>query len=278
MKISVLVENSACEGFRCEHGLSLLVDFNSEKYLIDTGASGLFSENSKKMGIDLKTVKTGFLSHAHYDHSGGYKEFFEANQEAKVYLQSASKRNCFYKIVGPLKKNIGIPNGTLDKYNDRFEYVDGYLDLGNGVYLLPHSTPGLEATGRKCRMYTKIEGNVVPDDFSHEQTIVFDNPEGLVLISSCSHAGVENIIEEVKEKFDKKILAFFGGFHMMGAAGANSCRMSKMDVMAVGKNLMGSSEAVFYSGHCTGTVAFPWLKEVMGERLQAMHTGMMVEI
>lgn len=279
MKVKVLVENSNCEGFGSEHGLSILVLHHGKEYLIDTGASGLYSENAKKMGVDLAGTDVAFLSHAHYDHSGGYKEFFKINKKATVYLQEAARYKYFYKIVGPVKKYIGIPKGILEEYRERFSLVDGYLSLEDGVYVLPHTTKGLEERGKHAHMYSVKENQTLVDDFSHEQTVVFEDGEELVLFNSCSHGGVENIIEEVKERFpDKKIKAFFGGFHMMGALGTNTCSFTKEQVQKVAARIKDSSEAVFYSGHCTGTVAYEWLEEVMGERLQALHAGLEVEI
>ncbi len=278
MKVTVLVENSAKEGFGCEHGLSLLVEYKGKKYIVDTGASALFSDNADKLGMDLAEVEAGFLSHAHYDHSGGYEALFARNKTAKIYLQSASKDKYYFKILGPVKKYIGIPKGLLEENADRFEYVDGYRDFGNGIYILPHTSKDLYKRGEHAHMYAMREGKTVVDSFDHEQTVVFETGEGLVLFNSCSHGGVENIIEEVKEVFPgKAIKAFFGGFHMMGALGPGTCSFNEAQVKEVGEKLRKSSNAVFYSGHCTGEVAFKWLKEVLGDRLVAFSAGMTIE-
>ena len=42
--------------------------------------------------------------------------------------------------------------------------------------------------------------------------------------------------------------------------------------------LLESSDAVFYSGHCTGSIAFGWLKEIMEDRLEAMASGKVFEV
>lgn len=42
MKLTVLVENTAPEELSKEWGLSILVEYEGKKYLLDTGASGLF--------------------------------------------------------------------------------------------------------------------------------------------------------------------------------------------------------------------------------------------
>ncbi|MBQ0058440.1 MAG: MBL fold metallo-hydrolase, partial [Lachnospiraceae bacterium] len=238
MRLQILVENTSMGEFTGEHGLSVYVEHAGKKYLIDTGATGLYSENAKKLDVDLSEIDAAFLSHAHYDHSGGYNEFFAANGKVKVYLQSAAKIKQYFKIAGPIKKYIGIPEGILERYVDRFEYVDGYKDMGDGVYILPHTTPGLSKRGQHAHMYGMINGKPVVDDFAHEQTVVFEEEDGLYCFNSCSHGGVDNIIEEVKQVFpNKPIKAFIGGFHMMGTLGVKTCSFSEEEVKQVASKL-----------------------------------------
>ncbi|MCF0241946.1 MAG: hypothetical protein HUK25_04870 [Treponema sp.] len=65
---------------------------------------------------------------------------------------------------------------------------------------------------------------------------------------------------------------------MMGPTGPDSCSFSKEDVQKVAEQIKNGCDAVFYSGHCTGSVAYEYLKEVLGERLQKLHSGLEVEI
>ncbi|MDO5145664.1 MAG: MBL fold metallo-hydrolase [Eubacteriales bacterium] len=279
MKVHILVENTSCGECAGEHGLSLYIEHEGKNYLIDTGATGLFSENAEKMGVDLAEIDEAFLSHAHYDHSGGFREFFAQNQKAKVYLQEACKKKYYYKITESAKKYIGIPADILDIYEDRFVYVDGYRKLGDGVFICPHTTPQLWERGRRAHMFGILDATITADDFAHEQTIVFEEKGGLYLFNSCSHGGVENVIEEIKAQFPGKVIkAFFGGFHMMGAKGVDSCNFTEEEVKQVGSTLLRTSGAVFYTGHCTGNVAGVWLKEVMGDRFKPFHSGMEVEV
>lgn len=279
MIIKVLIENNAGEGLCAEHGLCLYVEYNHRFYLIDSGSSELFAINASKMGINLDKIDVAFLSHAHYDHSSGYPKFFEQNKYAKVYLQKEARNKQYFKIAGPIKKYIGIPKGMLDEYADRFEYIDGAAKIEEGIYVVPHSADGILERAKHTHMCVVIDGKTKYDDFKHEQTIVFEEADGLVCFNSCSHSGVDIAISEVQKAFpDKRIKAYVGGFHMMGIAGANSCSYSKEEVQNVAKQLSQLSDTKFLSGHCTGTIAYDWLKEILGNQLEAFHSGKVIEV
>lgn len=279
MIVKVLVENTDGDGLCGEHGLCLYVEYKGKKFLIDSGASELFAVNADKMGIDLDEIDTAFLSHAHYDHSGGYKEFFRRNKHAKVHLQKASVNQQYFKIAGPIKKYIGIPKGLLEEYADRFEFTDGEAEIEKGIYIVPHSSDGIIERAKHTHMCIETDGKIQFDDFRHEQTVVFEESDGLVCFNSCSHSGVDIAIDEIKRAFpDKKIKAYIGGFHMMGLTGASSCSYNRDEVQAVASKLVRSGDTRFYSGHCTGTIAYMWLKEALGNRLDALYSGKVFEV
>ena len=66
--ISVIVDNKACNGIRGEWGLSILVEYAEKKILLDAGASNLFLDNMKRLGVNIEEIDYATLSHAHYDH------------------------------------------------------------------------------------------------------------------------------------------------------------------------------------------------------------------
>lgn len=156
MTITALVENQDHNNLCGEHGLAVWITYQGKNYLLDTGATGLFSENARKMGIDLKTAELAVLSHGHYDHSGGYEAFFELNKDAKVYLQETVKERC-YSLGEKGKRYIGIPEGILEKYAERFVFVKEKVMLDQGVWLLPHTLSNLAEKGEETHMYREGE-------------------------------------------------------------------------------------------------------------------------
>lgn len=253
-----------------EWGLSLHIEEKGKVYLLDTGASSLFSENAEKLGIDLSAVDTGILSHSHYDHSDGMDKFFSLNTRAHFYISSECEDNCYGKRF-IFSKYIGIKKGLTKKYEDRIIRVKGSIKLCDGVHLICHTSENLQTIGKRAGLYKKINGKLTPDDFSHEQSLVFEAEKGLVIFNSCSHAGPENIIREIKSAFpEKNIYAYFGGLHLY--------KSSEDEIRRMGKVLKESSVQRIVTGHCTGNKAYGILKDILGDRLEQLSVGKVTEI
>ena len=166
-RITVIVDNKADNGLSGEWGLSILIEKDDVKVLLDTGGSDLFATNMAKLGYDIADVDYAVLSHAHYDHSLGMRKFFESNSKAKFYLRESAAENCYAGLY-IFKKYIGIPKHITKDHKDRIEYVSGDYRLCDGVYLIPHKTPGLEKAGMREKMLVKRNRKWQSDDFSHE--------------------------------------------------------------------------------------------------------------
>ena len=97
MKWTVLTDNRSKDpSFKTEHGLSILLETSRSRILLDTGASDVFIDNAKRMGIDLGAVDYVFISHGHNDHAGGLRYFMEVNKKAKVIVSPESVNGMFY--------------------------------------------------------------------------------------------------------------------------------------------------------------------------------------
>lgn len=274
MKLTVLMENTACDGFACEHGLSLLIQWRGHTLLLDTGSSDLFLQNADALGVDLGQVEVAALSHSHYDHSGGFEGFFRRNAQAPVYLQRLAEERCFRQKQDGSFRYIGLPEGLLDAHPDRFRWVEGEAQLWDGAWLLPHTLPNLTEKGKMARMYReRRNGQMGPDDFRHEQSLVLETEAGLVLFNSCSHAGADDIVEEVAARFpDKPLAAFVGGFHLMVSGHPEWMAVPEPRVRQMGQRLRAAGVQV-YTGHCTGAAAYRVLQEELGEHLHPLHAG-----
>ena len=84
-----------------------------------------------------------------------------------------------------------------------------------------------------------------------------------VVFSACSHKGVLNIVSWLKPD------VFVGGFHFFHEDvqdGANKT----LDQVA---GFLNAQPCVYYTGHCTGTPQYAYLKKRMGDRLHGLSTG-----
>lgn len=278
MKIQVLIDNIAsCCGSRKlfgEWGLSVYVEFEGKRYLLDTGASHLFAKNAGVMGVDLSKIDMGVLSHAHFDHSDGMARFFALNKTAPFYLRKGAGENCYHahKLLGRFTYHeyIGIHKGFLKRFADRIRFAEGDVQIAPNVYLVPHKTPGLESIGERAHLSVKENGKYRYDSFDHEQSLVFDTPKGLFVMNSCSHGGADNIVKEIEATFPgKKIYAILGGFHLF--------RYKDEVVRAFAERLRELDVQKIYTGHCTGNRAFEILREVLGDRAEQMRCGLTIE-
>ena len=134
MQVKVLVENDSVKGYRSEHGLSLYIEKDGKKYLLDVGESRKFAFNAKKMGVDIEDIDAVFISHNHIDHMGGLGAFFKKNTKAKVYIKAAAKRAHYYKKIAGGYIDIGS-NKWMEKFPERFVFVEDHMDI-DGIHLL----------------------------------------------------------------------------------------------------------------------------------------------
>ena len=260
MKVTVLVDNNDGEGLKGEWGLSFYIQYEGTTVLLDAGLSPLFATNARKLGINLNNVDMAVLSHAHDDHANGLDTFLDLNDHAKLYVAEGCEENC-YDRHGLIYKYAGIPRGIMKRRTDRIVKASPDTMIANGVRLLGHSTPGLEKLGLAEKMYLK-QGfmKYIPDDFRHEQSLIFELGDGVAVFNSCSHAGADNIINEAMAAYPgKRIVAMIGGFHLF----------NKDDeyVRAFARRVGDTGVESVITGHCTGKKAMGILREELGGKV-----------
>lgn len=264
MHIKILVDNNTRDTLSAEWGLSLFIEYEGHKILLDAGTTGIFADNARQLGIAPEEIEFAVLSHAHYDHADGLERFFQENRKAKCYIRSCCGEDCYDRIKD---KYIGIRSGLLEAFADRFIRIEGEYELLPGVRLLPHRTKGLCELGKKVGMYRFRDGVWEPDDFSHEQSLVFEAEKGLVICNSCCHGGAGNIIEEAKQAYPgRKVYALIGGLHLYKA--------SEEEVMQLISDIRETGIEKIYTGHCTGERAMEILRRELGDTVEQIYTGM----
>ena len=274
VNIKILLENSSVNE-QCEsaHGLSVFIKYNNENILLDTGPDNKFIKNAKLMGVDLTSVNYLFLSHNHYDHTGGINDFIEVNNSASVYIMD-DINNRYYKK----KYFIPVFIGTkLDKkYYSRVNHVKEDLIINNKIYFLKNTATVNEKPTANKALFKKEKGRIVNDTFDHEGILVLEDNNELLIFDSCSHNGVLNIIETVKTKIpDKLIRSYTGGLHLSNPGTEKHENHEYLDYLI---KQIKNMNIRLYTGHCTGRFALDYMKEKLGDMMQEINTGMELSI
>ncbi len=265
MLATVLTDNTAREPLCGEWGLSIFIEHNGHKILLDTGETDLFLQNARKLNVPIEDAEYGVLSHAHYDHSDGMPAFFEANQKAQFMLRAAAKQKCYDLRTDP-PKYIGIRDGILETYKDRITYLDTDVELYPGARVIGHHTAGLAQQGERASMFVPAGDGWQPDAFAHEQSLVLEVDGGIAVFSSCTHAGAEAVVREAMECFPgRAVRALIGGLHLF--------IRTEDEVRALAAQLRRLGVEKIITGHCTGDSALAVLKEELGDAVETLYCG-----
>ncbi len=270
MKIITLVENSPGNDCKGEHGLSFYIETKKHKLLMDFGSSDLLLKNSYLLDADLKQVDICILSHGHYDHAGGILPFSEVNSTAKIYLKSTAGGE-YYNLSHGYDKYIGIDKEILNLKQCVFVSDDYKID--DELFLFTNITGRKYPAKGNLHLKQKIQGEFLQDTFEHEQCLVISQGNQKVLLSGCAHNGIINILDRYFEIFQAYPDIVISGFHLMQKT--EYAIEDIQNIQEIARELLKTG-ALFYTGHCTGEEAFPILKELMGDKLQRLHSGMRV--
>ena len=270
MHIVTLMENTAgAPGCSFEHGLSFYAETAHHKILLDTGASDGFIRNAELLGVDLAQVDTVILSHGHYDHCGGVMAFARIDPEARIYLRDDAGAD-FYNVSDGIRY-IGIDKDILSLPQlvpvSRNLAIDEEIDIFTNI------------TGRRCysasndALRIRLGDRYKPDPFRHEMCTVLHDGGKNYLFSGCAHNGILNILDSYHGLFGGWPDVVLTGFHFMKKTEHTDAE--KRNILEVAREL-SAMPTVFYSGHCTGEAAFAMMKEIMGDQLHALHSGLTV--
>ena len=165
MKITIVYDNETLrDDCRADWGFSALVEFENRKILFDTGANGkILLDNMKKLAIDPTEISAVFISHSHWDHTGGLEDFFKINPAAELFVPAsyrppeiAQKVN-YISEAGEIFKNI-YSTGELNN-NEQSMAIN--TDKGI-VVIVGCSHPGIDnilnAASQFGRVYAIIGG------------------------------------------------------------------------------------------------------------------------
>ena len=268
-EVTVLVEDTVhCPELCAEHGLAVLVEWEDNLILYDTGQSDLLLQNAERMSLDLRGISQVVLSHGHYDHTGGLVPLLRRARKAAVVAHPNIFDRKFVKEKDGISREIGIPFSRSEVEK---------ACAGLHLQVLPREiVPGIYATGEIGRE-TDFEGpesdffigfgpDERQDSLLDDQALVVDTRSGLVVLVGCAHAGIINTLRHVRQMFPRRRIAILaGGMHLASTPSERILRtvegMKEFEVKRI------------VAGHCTGWKPICSLAAAFGDRFSRLTVG-----
>ncbi len=274
MKIINLVENTEGEAHcRAEHGLSFYIETKKHKILMDSGQSDLLIENAQKLGVDLSKVDTVFLSHGHYDHSGGIIPFSKINKTASIYIKEDAFGDYYSTNYGAEPKYIGIDPQIKELSQIKIIRENMRIDEELSVFAGIGNDRPWPLTNK--RLYKKVDNEMINDDFEHEQCLVISQDGENYLFSGCAHHGILNVLDRYKEIYGGEPDYVFSGFHTMRK---NSYSDDDISYILDTAEELRKYKTKFYTCHCTGEKPYEAMKKILKDQIEYVHCGDTVDI
>lgn len=262
IQVTTLSENTAGRvNLLAEWGLSILIEADDYRILLDTGLSFSAAYNAITLGIDLSQIDEIVFSHGHFDHTGGLPHILKM-------------------LRGPVEV-IAHPDIWALKYARRPERVEEYIGV-------PFSKEAAETLGASFNLtrepvwisenivtsgeipmtteyekidpilYVKEKGELKPDPLWDDQALFLKSVRGLIIILGCTHRGIINTIRHAQKLTGvESIYAVIGGTHLISAS-PQRMDSTITELQNFGVQRLGVS-------HCTGLPASAILAHMFGE-------------
>ena len=277
IKITVLCENLVGKLVGSgEHGFSAFIEMDKGNYLFDTGSGRSIVSNSLTLNKDLKSIRKIFLSHGHYDHTGGLSEVLKLKGKVDVHAHPhvfLDRIAVFKEEDREIKRFIGIhyKKRYLESLGANFVFNTDFTEVEKGLFLTGEVPRQTNFEKADPRLFSEMDDAMTHDLFLDDQSLILDTDKGIVLILGCAHSGMINIINHVINKTGKeKFHAILGGTHLDFLTPEQLEESIKsLKMMEIGK--IGVS-------HCTGMRAAFRLHQEFGERFFYGCVGSVLEV
>ncbi len=237
-----------------EWGLALHIESEkgrqTRRYLLDFGFTpDVYANNLALLKIDVSQVDALIISHGHYDHVGGLVGFLEQQRphlRRDLRLYTGGEDDFCHRFLRNPDGSLTELGAPLDRRRLRalnvepmlseapiliedHAFTTGIVPRSSIEHVLPNTwvkfgaRDGVgcdtEAYGSHHFTSDELAGKPVPDQHWHEHATCFRlGDRGLVVISSCGHAGIINTLRRAQEVSGvEKIYALVGGFHLAPA-------------------------------------------------------------
>jgi 7,8-dihydropterin-6-yl-methyl-4-(beta-D-ribofuranosyl)aminobenzene 5'-phosphate synthase len=273
-EITILVNNTGDDGLLIEHGLAFWIETAGSCILLDAGQGKALEHNAPLLGINLENAASLVLSHGHYDHSGGIAHVLDINSQVHVYCHPGVVVPRYSIKSAEEIRTITMPQDARAALNalppERLHWVTQPVLLAPTVGItgpIARKSDFEDPGGPFFFDTSRRNADPIDDD----QALWIKTPRGLIIVAGCSHSGVKNTIDAVREiAGEKSIVALIGGFHLKDASEE---RINKTAAV-----LQDLDAEVIISCHCTGDRATEVLHAVLGDRVRSGRAGMKIRV
>ena len=161
MKVTIIYDNTTFrKNLQADWGFSALIQVKGRNILFDTGANeDILLSNMEKLKVNPKEIGDVFISHPHWDHTGGLSSFLQLNNKVKLwipsYLPEAKNAREVIEVKKPTKLYEGIySTGELDGI-EQFLCVETEKGI---VIIAGCSHPRMEHILKTASQFGKVYG------------------------------------------------------------------------------------------------------------------------
>lgn len=219
--LTAVIEDASAEhqGLRHEHDLAFHVVMHDMTLLFDCGASDAVLSNAGLLNIDLEKIDMVAISHAHYDHAGGFRAVAAGSGIGRLLTGPGSFRPK-YSLQGKRHTYLGVDFDAdfLESLKIRHETCRETVRLGESCWVVGGfaTRHPIEKPPEKLRLLEN--GAFVPDPFDEEICLAIRSEDGLAMVVGCAHPGVVSMVETVQERLELPVRSPWGGTHLINAS------------------------------------------------------------
>ncbi len=275
VRITTLSENTAIRlGLLGEWGLSILLETDGRRILLDTGLTISAAYNSVAMGIDLSQIDVIVLSHGHRDHTGGLLHILRlVRKQVEVVGHPDIWAAKYVLRPGRKEEYIGIPfpREAAESSGASFNLTKEPVWISENIVTSGEIPMLTEYETIDPILCVKERGELKPDPLRDDRAVFINSDKGLIAVLGCAHRGVVNTLRYAQKLTAvEAIYAVIGGTHLIGASpermSSTVADLKKLDIQRLGVS------------HCTGLPASAILAREFGDRFFFNNAGTRVSL